>query len=298
MDNTQENKRINVLSSFWLKVIAMLTMTFDHLGVMISAYSLNYNLAYAFRIIGRFSLPLFCFLVVEGVLHTKNFGKYMLRLGIVGTLVLIAQIVLEYGVGFTVLQGNIFIDLIWGAIAVKCLMNKNNWIKLIAIVPILIGIASYIFFSLEEAFNPVAYYFPYYLRSQYSLYAIILIVGFYIAYLLARVYFRAMNLNYELYENSNYDRMVKNILCILMLTVVTVIHYVMNVYVMPNFSNDYIDFTFANFALQTYAIISGAFILLYSGNRGYNAKWFKYFSYAYYPLHILVIYGLFALILG
>ena len=47
---------------------------------------------------------------------------------------------------------------------------------------------------------------------------------------------------------------------------------------------------------QTLAILSGAFILLYSGRRGYNAKWFQYGSYFYYPVHLLIIFGIVSLL--
>ena len=44
--------------------------------------------------------------------------------------------------------------------------------------------------------------------------------------------------------------------------------------------------------IQNAAMIAGAFILLYSGKRGYNAKWFQYGSYLYYPIHLLVVFGI------
>ena len=48
--------------------------------------------------------------------------------------------------------------------------------------------------------------------------------------------------------------------------------------------------------LQLFAIVSGAFILLYNGYRGYNKKWFQYGSYLYYPLHMAILYLIFSLI--
>ena len=51
-------------------------------------------------------------------------------------------------------------------------------------------------------------------------------------------------------------------------------------------------------SIQLYALISGAFILLYNGQRGYNAKWFQYGSYIFYPLHLLIIIGIFLIING
>ena len=44
--------------------------------------------------------------------------------------------------------------------------------------------------------------------------------------------------------------------------------------------------------VQNFALISGAFILLYNGKRGYNAKWFQYGCYLYYPIHLLIIFGI------
>lgn len=40
---------------------------------------------------------------------------------------------------------------------------------------------------------------------------------------------------------------------------------------------------------QSFALFSLVFIWLYNGEKGYNAKWFKYFCYAFYPLHMLAI---------
>ena len=72
MDN--KRKFPLILSNFWLKVIALLTMTLDHVGFLIENY--NYDLSLAFRYVGRLALPLFCFMILEGAIHTKSFKKY------------------------------------------------------------------------------------------------------------------------------------------------------------------------------------------------------------------------------
>lgn len=62
------------LTNFDLKLIAIITMTIDHIGAII------YNDIDIFRIIGRISFPLFAFLLVEGFKNSSNRLKYFLRL--------------------------------------------------------------------------------------------------------------------------------------------------------------------------------------------------------------------------
>ena len=44
------------------------------------------------------------------------------------------------------------------------------------------------------------------------------------------------------------------------------------------------------FPQQGFALLSLIFIWLYTGKQGYHAKWFKIFCYAFYPLHMLILY--------
>lgn len=81
------------LSGSTLKLIAIITMFIDHIGAVIVermlyvtgntgsfTYEQMQNLDTILRSIGRIGFPLFCFLLVEGFLHTRNLGKYALRL--------------------------------------------------------------------------------------------------------------------------------------------------------------------------------------------------------------------------
>lgn len=62
------------MSSFVLKIIAIISMLFDHVGYTIfNKFSfLNY--------IGRFAFPIFAFQLTEGYSHTKDLKKYFFRL--------------------------------------------------------------------------------------------------------------------------------------------------------------------------------------------------------------------------
>lgn len=56
-----------------LNVIAYVTMFLDHFSYLINDFPI-------LRVIGRFSMPIFVFLLAYGSLHTKNVEKYMLRI--------------------------------------------------------------------------------------------------------------------------------------------------------------------------------------------------------------------------
>ena len=62
------------MSVFILKILAILSMVFDHAG-----YILYHHFSWM-NYIGRFAFPIFAFLITEGYLHTHNLKKYFLRL--------------------------------------------------------------------------------------------------------------------------------------------------------------------------------------------------------------------------
>lgn len=74
-----------VMSGFVLKLLAVVIMLVDHLAVVFgrqgigSPETLNYM-----RALGRVAFPIFCFLVVEGAIHTKDKLKYFIRLIVFG----------------------------------------------------------------------------------------------------------------------------------------------------------------------------------------------------------------------
>ncbi len=89
------------LTGSMLKWIAIVTMTVDHIGAVIltrvllnrpfnqglweryneqGAYVLLYDTMRVFRAVGRLAFPIFCFLLVEGFLHTRGRKKYLCRL--------------------------------------------------------------------------------------------------------------------------------------------------------------------------------------------------------------------------
>ena len=41
--------------------------------------------------------------------------------------------------------------------------------------------------------------------------------------------------------------------------------------------------------LQTYGLLSLFLVIPYDGTRGYDKKWWRYFNYLYYPVHIAIL---------
>ncbi len=64
----------------FLKIVAIITMLIDHIGVVFLSSSDNYDLYRVCRMIGRISFPIFCFLLTEGFYYTRDKVKYIKRL--------------------------------------------------------------------------------------------------------------------------------------------------------------------------------------------------------------------------
>ena len=58
------------ISTFTLKIIAMITMIIDHVGFLF--FQDNHQTYIILRSIGRISFPIFCFVLVEGFFHTSD----------------------------------------------------------------------------------------------------------------------------------------------------------------------------------------------------------------------------------
>jgi ATP-binding cassette subfamily B protein len=69
-------KRYRVLDGTALKLIAMLSMVFDHVG---DAF---FPGVMWLRMVGRIAMPVFAFCIAEGYAHTRDRKKYLLRMGL------------------------------------------------------------------------------------------------------------------------------------------------------------------------------------------------------------------------
>lgn len=116
------------MTSFVLKIIAMITMFIDHVGYVIFG-----KLSY-FNYIGRIAFPIFAFQISEGYLHTSNLKKYLFRIGLFAIISQIpyALFLSLYSSDFSL---NIFFTLFLGLFAIALYDKMPN--KLIALIPVI-----------------------------------------------------------------------------------------------------------------------------------------------------------------
>ena len=75
--------KFKCLSGSALKVIAVISMTIDHVALYVMAENLGMQDLWLYDVlrgVGRLAFPIFAFLVVEGYLHTHNIYKYVMTL--------------------------------------------------------------------------------------------------------------------------------------------------------------------------------------------------------------------------
>ncbi len=71
-------KKYEIMNANALKIIALISMIIDHIGVMIFPSTIW------LRCLGRISLPIFAYMIAEGCRYTRNPKKYFLRIFILG----------------------------------------------------------------------------------------------------------------------------------------------------------------------------------------------------------------------
>ena len=135
-----------MLSGSTLKWIAILTMLIDHIGACIlevfvldyygisplggyvsgERFSFWYEADMALRLTGRIAFPVFCFLLVEGALHTRNMGRYAGRLAVFA---LVSEIPFDLAFHDKIFYPggqNVFLTLLLGLLAIWILKSSKG----------------------------------------------------------------------------------------------------------------------------------------------------------------------------
>lgn len=247
-----------------LKIVACISMLIDHLtgGIMYPVVKYGHytgttpiqdlNRIYVFlRGVGRLAFPIYCFLLVEGFMHTKSRLRYSLSLLLFGLISEIPFDLLFFSETevfnpniFTALsansyllldQCNVYFTLLMGLLTIWAIDLSQKFFIEKELPPYLKLITCALF---SAVFGFIAYK----INSDYDFYGVILIVIFYMLH------------NYRL------------------LGLLAGFMFI------------------ANLGMEAYSFPAFILMALYSGKRGRNLGKFKYFFYLFYPVHLTVIY--------
>ncbi|BAU12903.1 TraX family protein [Leptolyngbya sp. NIES-3755] len=108
------------LNNYQIKLLAAVLMLVDHIGTVFFPDLL------IFRILGRFSFPLFILLLVEGEKHTRHFRQYCLRLLLLG---IVSQPIYQFLFRSTL--WNILFTLLLGLLCLRLVRRFPQWQLLI-----------------------------------------------------------------------------------------------------------------------------------------------------------------------
>ena len=122
------------LSQEWLKVIACVAMLIDHFAILV-----HYNIW--LRVIGRLAFPIFCFLISEGVRHTRNAPKYIGRLLLMALVTEPIYDLVLYPTDGIWAHQNVLWTLALGAILLECFCRVEDkpWRYLLVVPFALLG---------------------------------------------------------------------------------------------------------------------------------------------------------------
>ncbi len=207
-----------------------------------------------FRYLGRLSMPLFAFMIAEGTRYTKNKLKYLLMVFGLGLICQIAYAIYEPNdIYFSILITFTFSILIIYALFFMKKCLLEEGKRWY------FKVLSIILFIFALAFT---YVFCYYFTVDYGFWGCILPVF--------ASLFDFNRVNNE--KVKKYDKLILRTVTFAIGVVVLVL-------------------TSGNVSFTIYALFTIPIILLYNGTRGKFKM--KYFFYVFYPLHLLILEGLY-----
>lgn len=145
------------ISGSALKLIAVISMLIDHTAghflvhyafankVILEIMGHKITLLVILRkFIGRLAFPIFCFLIVEGFLHTKSRLKYALNLGIFAIISEVPWDLLHRGQYFNIKTQNVLFTLLFGLLGIWALecFKEEKWKSILILVGLLM-VSSY-----------------------------------------------------------------------------------------------------------------------------------------------------------
>ena len=234
-----------MLTSAALQLIAIISMLIDHVGVFI------FHEPLVMRAVGRLAMPLFCFMLTEGFLHTR--GR---RLRYFGRLIIFAFISqLAFDLARFAGQGGIITDiptsLKMGMLSESIHLNVMFTLAIGFVAMATIEYSAWIGFCSI----PILLIISELLRTDYGAFGVLMIIGF---YLVSKVFHK---------KDQRVWRWLGYTLALFGVTTAQVV----------------IDGN----PRQLFAFLAIIPIVLYNGKLGRRLP--KWFGYVFYPVHLLFI---------
>lgn len=253
-----------IMSLSFLKLIALISMTIDHITRILPAQTILMNLfgmgrpesaalLRAVQPLGRVAYPLFAFCVAQGCLHTSNKKRYLLRLLFCAILSEIPFQLAFYAGNFHPAVNNVIFTMLIGALACMsysyfCRKNKKTVAYILAIC---FAVLAEILGTDYGAFGVIIILIPYIVESKkYKL--LLLFIALTIFYM-----------GYASLGDPSYIFLWLN----------------------PN-NNSFLNLYTLNWLASLLSLVC---IGLYNNSRGIRLKWL---FYLYYPLHLLLLFFL------
>jgi len=201
--------------------------------------------------IGRIAFPLFAFLITEGYVHTRNFKKYLLRLFV-----------------FAIIS-EIPFDFLYGSTWFYPFHQNVLWTFLLALL-------------FMKGMDKIREKFGFMLSSL--LCAILTLLAYIVGTVTMVDYYGVGVLTVLLFYFTKKDTPLNLFLQFLGM-------YFLHVTMLGGYYYD-VELFGIHFEIvqQGLAVLALPLIWLYKGEQGYHEKWFQYFCYAFYPLHLILLY--------
>ncbi|GGC94260.1 TraX family protein [Enterococcus wangshanyuanii] len=126
------------LTSFHLKMIAIIAMLLNHIGSGFQLYQYSTGLFFFTELIGKLTFPIMAYLLVEGFHYSRNLKKYALRLAVFWLLSIYPFHLLFYpGHPFdpSELVNNIFFTLLMGLLLIMVYdKTKNLYLHVLLVI--------------------------------------------------------------------------------------------------------------------------------------------------------------------
>ena len=239
-----------------LKMIAIIVMLIDHIAAIPLSTCMGIFQSVGFtlmvtlmRCIGRMGFPIFCFLLVEGFLHTSDVKRYAMRLA---AFALVSEVAFDFALNSAWLEftyQNVFFTLLLGLLAIWSIRSFEGkwWLQLLAVAACI---------AMAELF-----------KTDYAGMGVVTIVLFYVLRNHRTAMFWAVGV--WLWAGLAITSAVQLLQMGVFPLYLTVISAAMSG------------------VMEALGAFSFLFIGRYNGERGAGLP--KYFFYAFYPAHLLIL---------